>query len=267
MTELYKSFAIKAIIVALSVLGSYLHVAFGASDMTALATDLVNAAFTAWSLYRISNMKLVPHDSIAISKDNLVPNFPGNAAPGYHVPIKGDSTGAGNTMVKVVGTILFAFVIMSLAWSTPLFAQGTRKPINLDPLNVFTPAAAPASSIAGFDSLLNKFGSNIQKVEKDLADKVITDLNAAIADATTHNDAISLPCWKANLALVQNLPAEWPTPPALPVGVALSIQIQRDLLNAITSNDAGSLKVACAALWGDQIAQIGKLGLMFGFAL
>lgn len=165
--------------------------------------------------------------------------------------------------VAAVGkiAILFAFVIMSLAWSAPLFATPLK-----DPLNLFT-VSPVAPTVAGFDTVLNKFGAKIQTVEKDLADKVIADLNAAITDATNHNDAISLPCWQANLKLAMALPAEWANPPTLPIGIALSIQIQRDLLNAITSNDPGSLKVACAALWGDQILQIGKLGLLFGFSI
>jgi len=130
------------------------------------------------------------------------------------------------------------------------------------------PAAAPTANangaLASLDGFLNTLGQKIQEVEKDLADKVIADLNAAITDATNHNDLISLPCWQANLALAQALPAEWATPPALPIGIALSIQIQRDLISAITSNDPKSLKVACAALWGDQLQQITQVGLLFG---
>lgn len=205
-----------------------------------------------WSIYSNLNMKLVPHDSVAIEPHAIT----GGAVVGATVGLP--------STAKVVGALLIGFLLFA---PHDARAQVKRPPINLDPLHLITPAAPSTSPLANLDTTLNKVGGKIQAIEKDLADKVITDLQAAITDATNHKDNISLPCWQANLALAQALPAEWPTPPTLPIGIALSIQIQRDLINAITSNDSGSLKVACAALWGDQLSQISQLGLMFGFAL
>src|SRR5262249_19858311 len=65
---------------------------------------------------------------------------------------------------------------------------------------------------------------------------------AASDDAAKHNDTIAKPCWDANLALLKGLPSQWESPPP-DIGIALGIQIQRDLLNSITGNDASSLKV------------------------
>lgn len=259
MNEFYKSLVIKFVIIALTALGGYLHQSYGATDISALATDLVNAGFTAYTMYRVTNMKLVPHASVAVQEIKGAPALkPMIGAVGNHLDIAGQTA-------KVVGALFFAFIIMSMAWTQPLFAQ-VRKPLP-DPLQLFTPKSNSQPALATLDSQLNSVGAKFQALEKDIADKVINDLNAAITDATNHNDAISLPCWQANLKLAQALPAEWQTPPTLPLGIALAIQIQRDILSAITSNDAGSLKVACAALWGDQLSQIGQLGLMFGFAL
>jgi hypothetical protein len=126
--------------------------------------------------------------------------------------------------------------------------------------NLAPKATASANPVQdAFDQL----HQGLQKVAKDAADHAIADLNAAITDATNRNDAISLPCWQANLAFVQMLPVEWPTPPT-EIGIALGIQIKRDLLNAVTGSQPGSIKVACAALFGDEMKIFVNIGAMFG---
>lgn len=168
----------------------------------------------------------------------------------------------------------FLVRLLMIAILVSAFQAGAQAATKEDPLQQFndklkadfTPkTAAPTSPpLASLDKAFANFSQKIQAIEKDLADKVIADLNAAITDATNHNDAISLPCWKSALSLVQALPAEWATPPAQPIGIALGIQIQRDILSTLTGSEATSLKVACAALWGDQLQQITQLGLLFG---
>jgi len=128
-----------------------------------------------------------------------------------------------------------------------------------DPLGLNKPAASANPVQDAFDQL----HQGLQKVAKDAADHAIADLNAAITDATNRNDAISLPCWQANLAFVQMLPVEWPTPPT-EIGIALGIQIKRDLLNAVTGSQPGSIKVACAALFGDEMKIFVNIAAMFG---
>jgi len=121
----------------------------------------------------------------------------------------------------------------------------------------------PAASVNPAESVFDNLHAQLQKTTKDIADKAILDLNAAITDATNRNDAISLPCWQANLAFVQMLPVEWPTPPT-EIGVALGLQIKRDLLNAVTGSQPGSIKVACAALFGDELKIFLNIGALFG---
>lgn len=200
-----------------------------------------------WSLYRNAGMKLVPHDSIAIAPDTVA-----NAA----TAVKSGSASITSPIAKVVGAVLIALAL-SFAPSDA-FAQVK---LTGNVVRDFAPAPKPATSV---DGALQSFGDGIQKIEKALVDKGIADLTAAITDATNHNDNISLPCWKANLALLQSLPSQWENPPSFPIGIALGIQIQRDLLNAITGSDEKSLKVACAALWGDQLKIVANVGALIG---
>lgn len=181
----------------------------------------------------------------------------------------GPLTGAPAITPTVI-KILIAAVALSflLAGSGSAQAQQVRAPrltgdvakdFNLKP-------PAPAGTTEGAtatDDALSSFGQQVRKITKELVDKAIVDVQAASDDAAKHNDVIAKPCWDANLALLKGLPSQWETPPA-DIGLALGIQIQRDLLNSITGNDAGSLKVACAALWGDQLKIVANVGALLG---
>jgi hypothetical protein len=113
---------------------------------------------------------------------------------------------------------------------------------------------------------MGSFGAKVRAITKELVSKAIADVQAASDDAAKHNDTIAKPCWDANLALLKGLPSQWESPPP-DIGIALGIQIQRDLLNSITGNDAGSLKVACAALWGDQLKIVVGVGALLGIKI
>jgi hypothetical protein len=126
-----------------------------------------------------------------------------------------------------------------------------------------TAAAAATTPLTGIN--FNTIGQKLQALAKDVIDKGISDLGAASTDAQNHNDKISKPCWDAQQAFLKQLPAEWQTPPT-EIGPALAIQISRDLLNSITGNDESSLKVACAALIGDQISIINQTLAIVGIA-
>jgi hypothetical protein len=159
--------------------------------------------------------------------------------------------------------LLLAAVLAALA--LPAHAQ---KPPQLprlpDPLGLNKQAAAPpstASSAAGIN--FDAVGAELQKVVKDVVDKAINDLKAASQDAASHSDLIAQPCWDAQVAFLQLLPVEWQTPPT-EVGPALAIQIGRDLSESLTGRDKTSIKVACAALIGDQAAIIGQLFTVVG---
>lgn len=168
----------------------------------------------------------------------------------------------------IVNVVLIAFAVSLLLAGAPAMAQQVRAPrltgdvakdFNLKPVS---PSGTTQGATAT-DDALSSFGQQVRKITKELVDKAITDVQAASDDAAKHNDTISKPCWDANLALLKGLPSQWENPPT-DIGIALGIQIQRDLLNSITGNDAGSLKVACAALWGDQIKIVANVGAMLG---
>lgn len=162
---------------------------------------------------------------------------------------------------------LFVALVLSLIVS-PALAQAPKPRVNLpfDPLHLNTAspaAAATTNTLAGVN--FNTIGQKLQAVAKEVIDKGIADLSAASTDAQNHNDLIAKPCWDAQVAFLKQLPAEWQTPPT-DIGPALAIQISRDLLNSITGNDQSSLKVACAALIGDQLSIINQTLALVGVA-
>lgn len=216
-----------------------------------------------WGLYSMVNMKLVPHDSIAISGDTALAVDKIDAKG--NIPSGATITQLANT-AKVVGSLLLAIILASFMFA-PAYAQGMPRKLTGNVMEDFANAQKPSMQSAPFDNAVQGFNDGVQKIEKAIVDRGIADLQAAIKDATEHDDKISLPCWKANLALLQSLPSQWPEPPSLPMGIALSIQVQRDLMNTINGNDEKSLKVACAALWGDQLKIVAKLGALLGIRI
>ncbi len=172
--------------------------------------------------------------------------------------------------MKWLARILLAAFVCSLLVGTQARAQVKLKTpgqIVEDIKAATTPTAAKPAPAGSVDAAVSDFNAGIQKITKELVDKAIADVTAAQTDAQNHNDQISKPCWDANLALLKSLPSQWENPPPSPIGIALGIQIQRDLLNAITGNDATSLKVACAALWGDQLKIVANLGTLLGIRI
>lgn len=218
-----------------------------------------------WSLYVNIGKKLVPHDSVAIKQLSGAPIREETLKP---------TTGLlaieNGPLVKVVGALFLALCLYSSLGEAR--AQGQGLPHLTGNIKRDFAPTAPASSATAtgngqLDSALGRFNDGVSKIEKKVVDLVIADLNAAIKDATAHNDLISLPCWQAHLLLFNSLPSQWPEPPTLPMGIALSIQVQRDLLNSITGAEVTSLKVACAALYGDQLKIIANVGAMLGIRI
>lgn len=187
------------------------------------------------------------------------------AASGYSSSKAGPMTAApGPITPTVVKILIAAFVLSVMFLASPASAQTAPRLTG----NIVRDIAAskPSASTDGettTDKAMGSFGQEIRKITKQLVDKAIVDVQAALDDATKHNDAISIPCWQANLDLLKGLPSQWENPPA-DIGIALGIQIQRDLLNSITGTDARSLKVACAALWGDQLKIVANVGALLG---
>lgn len=160
--------------------------------------------------------------------------------------------------------------IALLALATPAMAQ-TRPvaprlpdPLHLIPGSQGNSGAVTPNSGTDFEAA----GTSFQKVAKEVVDKALLDLAAASKDAAGQvpPDMISQPCWDAQATFLKLLPVEWETPPT-DVGPALAIQIGRDLRRALTSDTAGSIKVACAALFGDELNQLAKLGSLVGLRI
>lgn len=62
-SDAMKSLFIKIVVAGLTAIAAHLHITAGVGDTAALATDLVDAAFVLYGVYRSYNMKLVPHDA------------------------------------------------------------------------------------------------------------------------------------------------------------------------------------------------------------
>lgn len=185
--------------------------------------------------------------------------------------LKSQAVAAGKA-IPPAAVILLALVFgaLALGYGSAAYAQTARKPtvqLPIDPLHLNTPKAGSPSTTAVSNPLaslnFDTIGQDLQKVVKDVVDKGIADLTAASTDAKNRNDVIAQPCWDAQSAFLKLLPVEWATPPT-EVGPALAIQISRDLLNAVTGSEQGSLKVACAALLGDQISIINQVMAIVG---
>jgi hypothetical protein len=127
---------------------------------------------------------------------------------------------------------LLLVLALSLA-ASPALAQLKKPPNALglpDPLHL-TSGAAPAATVAG-STTYTSVGATLQKVAKEVVDKAIVDLGNASTDAN-----------------------------------AQAIQIGRDLERQLTGDAQGTIKVACAALIGDAVAQLGQLGSLLGVKL
>lgn len=151
--EFVKSLAIKVVIILLTALGGYLHQNYGAGDISALATDLVNAAFTVYSLYRVTNMKLVPKHSIAVSPDDVQNSKTAVASGTAMIP---------KDVVKVVGAILIAFLILlpreSFAQTKPGACNIQTLFVGVSPSNFLTKLGACGS--ADFQAALDDANSS-----------------------------------------------------------------------------------------------------------
>lgn len=129
--------------------------------------------------------------------------------------------------------------IAALLTCVALPALATTQPHTVGKINLFG-ATKAATAIGTAPSLIG----GIQQITE-------TDLAAAIADATAHNDTRHLPCWQALMPIVQanSLPIHVPTAP----GLAELAQTYFDGKNAIqgiqTSLDP--IVTACALTLAD----------------
>jgi hypothetical protein len=226
-----------------------------------------------WSVYVNINKKLVRVESVVI--DPIITSADQGKMQATVITPTGAVTGVIKVLIVCVITSGFLMTVVHAQTPLQLLQQTNAKlKAQVDALNSQL-AGKPASNtttssnglngvIAKLQTGLDQFNQGVTTLEKGAVDKAITDVNTALLDASNHNDQISLPCWQSNLTLLQGLPIEWPSPPETPIGIATAIQLQRDLLNGIMGVDKTSLKVACAALWGDQIQIITQVGALLG---
>lgn len=182
--------------------------------------------------------------------------------------IHGSIPGVSAVAMPKVAVLLAAGLAL-LALGGPADAQAPQpfRPTGNLPRDIAAtrpPPAVTPSGAVNYDGL----GAQFQTIVRDVIDKAIADLSAASKDAAGQNppDLISQPCWDAQIAFLKLLPAEWSEPPTN-VGPALAIQIGRDLRRALTGDQRGTIKVDCAALFGDELAQITKLGSILGLKI
>jgi hypothetical protein len=89
----------------------------------------------------------------------------------------------------------------------------------------------------------------------DITKLTVADLQAALADATAHQDVAAMQCYPVLIKVVQSLPSQ---EPAEPVGVVSAFQAARDINKAIISQTAAgqgsvvqAVNLGCAALFND----------------
>lgn len=133
----------------------------------------------AWSIYSNLNRKLVPGNSVAISGEHVL----GATAPGSTVYVKGDPNASTPGMVKVVGAILFAFLILA-------------------------PSQSRAATV-GACSLQTLFnGLSPTNFQSRLASCASSDFQAALDDANTAPiDNIAIACLQPATQVVKALEA------------------------------------------------------------
>jgi hypothetical protein len=94
----------------------------------------------------------------------------------------------------------------------------------------------------------------------------VTDLNAALADATAHGDQVAMTCYPALITLVQNATTTGALPSATPKGAFSTFQAGRDLANAATGlpGTLKGLNVPCGPMALDAEQTIAQLALQIG---
>ena len=193
--EMWKSLIIKILLMILTPLAAQLHVTYGASDLPALATDLADILVLVYGMYRSSGMKLVPHASVMIHKDDII----GSPVVGATVALKGN-------IGQVVGAIAVLF-LAGFAQIDPASAQIKRPQIKRPQItgNVVDDAKVNLGLAPAKPAMLT---GNVEKDMTALWQKILNASNAdltyasALAGSTgTASGKIRKQCWDAILAL------------------------------------------------------------------
>lgn len=110
-------------------------------------------------------------------------------------------------------------------------------------------------------------GASATSAQTALQQFTVTDLQAALADATAHNDTVAATCYTALIPAVQNLPSLLPA--ARPKGGFSAFQAARDGINGLTGlpGQLKALNVPCAPLVLDAETTIVGLGAKVGLGV
>jgi hypothetical protein len=99
----------------------------------------------------------------------------------------------------------------------------------------------------------------------DITKLAVSDLQAALADATAHNDVAAMQCYPVLIQVVQSLPSQ--VPATAPAGVVSAFQAARDLSKAVQSQTAAgqgsvvqAVNLGCAALFNDVQGDVLRIG-------
>lgn len=99
----------------------------------------------------------------------------------------------------------------------------------------------------------------------DITQLTVTDLEAALADATAHDDKPAMMCYPVLIGVVKSLPSQVPSLEAK--GIVSAFQSARDLAKKAQSfsgaNDPliQAVNLGCAALYNDAKGDILRLGV------
>lgn len=99
----------------------------------------------------------------------------------------------------------------------------------------------------------------------DITKLATSDIQAALADATAHNDTAAMQCYPVLLQVVASLPSQVPS--TVPAGVVSAFQKARDLSKAVQSQTAAgqgsvvqAVNLGCAALFNDVQGDVLRIG-------
>jgi hypothetical protein len=121
-----------------------------------------------------------------------------------------------------------------------------------------------ALALAGCASIVPGTAPNTAGPLGDITKLAASDIQAALTDATAHNDVAAMQCYPVLLQVLASLPSQVP---AAPVGVVSAFQAARDLSKAIQSQTAAgqgsvvqAVNLGCAALFNDVQGDVLRIG-------
>jgi hypothetical protein len=159
--------------------------------------------------------------------------------------------------------IIFAIVLSLFAGSAmaePLVLQVDAKPVHKMATQMqakrgfHLPPLPPPLHFPGDTPTPPPAGNPVADLATVLSTIAIPDLQAAAANAQaqTPPDVTAANCWNGLIPIAQQIQSQLPNPNGTnPIGIAMTIQLARDLINAPTSPVLKQVNLACAALYVD----------------